>query len=177
MGFEKSHLFGKVEFELIASAIGSLTLYTDLPGNAMALRATVATPTCATRRPVSSRLPGSMQGHLISAKFTPGTGQAEIYGLRVWCRELPDGQWGWFPLPVVATPEEYQQVSIPVEATPAEFTAVPIPVEPTPEGYTAEAVPVETTPEGFSEVRIPVEATPGGFSPVKPRRCPPREGD
>jgi hypothetical protein len=173
MGFEKTHLFGKVEVDITATTpTGTLTFYTDLPGNAMAPRFSLTIPIC-TRRVVSSRLPGNMQGHLISATYTPSaTSKSELYGVRVWARELPDGQWGWFPLPVIETPVEYQAVRIPVEPTPESFSPVQIPVEPTPLEFARLAFPVEPTPESFSTVRIPVEPTPEGYSmitlPVKP---------
>jgi len=167
MGFEKSHLFGKIEVELLSNCTGTLALSTDLPGNAMAQRFSFTTPISSTRRPVPSRLPGNMQGHLISAKFTPGAGQTELYGMRVWCRELPDGQWGWFPLPLIETPAEYSPIAIPIEPTPQSFSPVPIPIEATAQGFTPVPIPIEPTPESFSPVAIPVEATPETFSPMK----------
>lgn len=168
MGFEKNHLFAKLEMDVVATSGGTLALLTDVPGNAMTQRFSYAVPTTpSTRTIVRSRLPYSMQGHLVQARCTPATGhQVEIYGLRLWTRELPDGEWGWSELPIVQTPAEYQPVPIPIEATPVQFTAVPIPVEATPVEFTMLPIPVEATPVQFTPLPLPVEATPVEFAPL-----------
>jgi hypothetical protein len=167
MGFEKSHLFGKIEIDIAATASGTFSLSTDIPGGAgMGQRFSFTIPITA-RRPVSSRLPGAMQGHYVSAKYVPGAGQSELYGVRVWTRQLPDGQWGWSALPVIDTPLEFQPMQVPVEPTPASFSPVSVPVEPTPESYSPVGVPVEPTPVGFSPVGVPVEPTAETYSPMQ----------
>ncbi len=166
MGFEKSHLFGKVEVDVAATAAGTFALSTDIPGGAgMAQRFSFTIPITA-RRPVSSRLPGSMQGHYVSCKYTPGAGQSELYGVRIWCRELPDGQWDWMSISVVPTGLEYEPIPLPIEATPVEYSPVPLPIEPTPVEYSALPLPIEPTPPTYSPVPLPIEATPVEYSPV-----------
>jgi hypothetical protein len=167
MGFEKSHLFGKVEVDVVSTSGASLAFSTDIPGEAMAQRFSMAIA-ITTRAVLRSRLPGLMQGHYLSATLTPtGAGQVELYGVRVWTRELPDGQWGWCALPVVATSPDYQPVPIPVEATPGEYAPVPIPVEATGAQYQPVPIPVEATASEYAPVPIPVEATAAEFQGVK----------
>src|SRR5215467_12565047 len=111
MGFEKSHLFGKVEVDIRASVAGTIVFQTETPGQTLVNRFTMPIPVTTGQTILRSRLPGIMQGHLVRATGTPNTtpttGHWELYGVRVWYRELPDGQWQWFPLPVMDTPVEY----------------------------------------------------------------------
>jgi hypothetical protein len=172
VGFEKSHLFGKIELDISTTVEGTFALSTDVPGRAMVQRYSFTVP-ITTRRTVRARLPGPMVGHLCSAIYTPGQGgTSEIYGVRVWVRELPAGQWYWFPLPVVETPALHQEMQIPVEPTGQSFTQMQIPVEPTGQSFTQMQIPVPPTPADFSNMALPVEPTPGSFSqlslPVKP---------
>jgi len=159
MGFEKSHLFGKVEVDVVATSTASLAFATDVPGGALAQRFSFTIP-ITTRTVIRSRLPYNMQGHIVQATCTPAGGQVELYGVRVWTRELPDGEWGWFELPVVKTPVEYSAVGIPVEPTPVEYQAVPIPIEGTPESYNPLPIPIEPTPQSWEPLSLPVKATP-----------------
>ena len=172
MGFERSHIFGKIEVEIRATGTGTFALSTDVPGAGMVQRFSFPIPITG-RRVVRSRLPGAMVGHLVSATYTPDAGgQSEIYGARVWVRELPAGAWYWFPLPVVETPVLFQPIQIPVEPTPAEFARLALPVEPTPESWSAAQIPVEPTPAEFARLALPVEPTPESWSaaqiPVEP---------
>jgi hypothetical protein len=172
VGFEKSHLFGKIELDISTTVEGTFSLSTDVPGRAMVQRYSFTVPVT-TRRTVRARLPGPMVGHLCSAIYTPGQGgTSELYGVRVWVRELPAGQWYWFPLPVVETPALHQQMQIPVEPTGQSFTQMQIPVEPTGESFTQMQIPVEPTGQSFTQMQIPVEPTGQSFTqmqiPVEP---------
>jgi hypothetical protein len=192
MGFEKSHIFGKVEVDIRTTVAGTIVFQTETPGGALAQRFSMPIPVT-TRTVLRSRLPGTFQGHYVKTTGTPGpTGQWEVYGVRIWSRELPTGQWQWTALPVMDTPVEYIQFKIPglddgsSGSTSAEYSEFKIPVEETPVGYTQFAVSVEATPVEYSPYKlpvppvsddwtassIPVETTPVGYVefklPVKP---------
>ena len=172
MGFEKSHTFGKVEVDIRASVAGTIVFETETPGQTLGVRFTMPVPITNGRTVLKSRLPGNMQGHFVKSTGTPGTapnGHWELYGVRVWSRQLPDGQWSWFPLPVMDTPVEFIAFPILEDATAAGgatvgFSEFKLPVEPTPEMFQEFKLPVEPTPETFSPLELPVQATPADFS-------------
>lgn len=174
MGFEKSHLFGKVEIDIRATVAGTIVFQTETPGSALSNRYILQIPVC-TRTVLRSRLPGTMQGHYVRCTGIPSTtapsGIWELYGVRIWQRQLPDGQWEWFPMPVMDTPVEYTAFKIPglgegSEATAATYSEFKIPVEETSASYTPQKVPLIATPEDFAEFKVPVEPT-GDFTQLK----------
>ena len=145
MAFEKVHLLGKVELDIVASAGGTLTIQTDIPGEAMADRGTVTIPTC-TRRVVRSRLPYNFHGHLFQFKVT-ATGTVRLYGVRVWARELPGGQWQWYPLPVPETSEAWSAFKLLVPPTAEDWSDVRVPIPGTAEEFSAVHLPIKPTPD------------------------------
>jgi len=156
---EKLKLFSKIELELQASAQGTFSILTDLPGYAMAQRFSFAVPASGTRRPVTSRLPYNLQGHLVQAKYTPGTGQSSLYRVRIWGRELPGGQWQWYELPAVETPVEFRPAPLPVPPTPEEWQAASLPIPATAEEWKAEALPIPPTSEEWRPAPLPIPPT------------------
>ena len=159
MAFEKVHLVGKIECDVEASAAGTVTIQSDIPGNAMADRGTVAIPVC-TRRVVAKRLPYQLQGHLFKFSYAPGLGQSKLYGVRVWARELPTGVWQWYKLPVVDTANEWSAIEIPIPETPEHWGEVRIPIPPTDEDWTGIPIDFPGTPENWSELALPIKPTP-----------------
>ena len=156
MGFEKSHLFGKVEVDVVATSTASLAFSTDVPGGALAQRFVFTIP-ITTRTVIRSRLPYNMQGHLVQATCTPAGGQVELYGVRLWTRELPDGEWGWFELPLVKTPLEYSPLPLPIEGTPESYNPLPLPIEPTPQSWEPLNLPVKATPPVPMWATVPID--------------------
>jgi hypothetical protein len=142
---EKLKLYSKIELEVAASAQGTFVISTDLPGNAMAQRHSFPVPS-GTRRTVTSRIPYNAQGHLIQAYYSPGSGQSTLYRVRVWARELPGGQWSWYPLPVIETPVEYSPMSLPIPATPEAWSPSGLPIPATTEEWHSAAFPIKPTP-------------------------------
>jgi hypothetical protein len=169
--FAKVALFSKVEVDVAASASGTLTIATDLPGTAMAIRCTLTVP-ATTRRPVGFRLPYSTLGHLVKATYNPGTGQSTLFGARIWARALPDGVWQWYPLPVVETPNEFSPQALPIPVTPEEWTGTALPIPATPNEFSPQALPIPATPEEWTGAALPIPATPeewtGAVLPVIP---------
>lgn len=165
MAFEKIKLFGKIEFELSNSVTDALVLLTDMPGNAMAARVTLAVAAQG-RSIYRSRLPYNMQGHLIQLQYTPGAGQTTLYAARVWGRELPDGEWQWFDLPVVATPTEYSPMELPIPPTSNEWTAAALPIPPTSDAYTPANLPIPPTPDEYTPANLPIPRTPDEYTPI-----------
>lgn len=174
MGFEKSHLFGKVEIDIRTTVAGTIVFQTETPGSALANRYILNIPVCS-RTVLRSRLPGTMQGHYVKATGTPSTvppsGIWELYGVRIWHRQLPDGQWEWFPLQVMETPIEYVPFKIPeldgAEATPATYSEFKVPLIDTPALHTSFKVPLIATPEDYTELKVPVTDTPADPAPFK----------
>jgi hypothetical protein len=187
LGFEKSHILGKVEVDIRSTAVGQIVFQTETPGNVLTNRFSMPIPITSGRTVLRSRLPGTMQGHFLKATGAPGVaGHWELYGVRVWARQLPDGQWGWAALPVMDTPVEYVEFRIledptagggasvgfsefkmPVEPTPEMCVEFKLPVEPTGETFSELKVTVEPTSETFSELKVLVEATSETFSELK----------
>lgn len=132
MAFEKLHLIAKIEFDVESTSDGTVSIDTDVPGNAMAERGTVPVPT-GTRHVVQKRLPYYFRGHLFDFVYAPGPGYARIYGARVWARELPTGVWQWYALPVLPTPAgEWQTVKIDVPPTSESWGEIRLPIKATP---------------------------------------------
>jgi hypothetical protein len=172
VGFQKVKLFSKIEVHVAASAQGTFAILTDLPGNAMAQRTSFPIPTT-TRRPVIARLPFNTQGHLIQALLTPNAaGTVTLYGARVWARELPNGEWAWYDLPVIETPAEYASAPLPIPSTPEEWSPAELPIPATPEAWNPSALPIPPTPEEWSAAELPIPPTPEAWGtaelPLKP---------
>lgn len=187
MGFEKSHIFGKVEVDIRTSVAGTIVFQTETPGGVLLQRFSMPIPITNGRTVLRSRLPGIMQGHYVRSTGTPGNpGIWELYGVRIWARELPTGQWAWTPLPVMDTPVEFQQLIIladstisqegevafselklPVEETPVEYQKLEVPLVDTPVLYDKLEIPVEPTPVEFSPLQLPVEQTPAEYAELK----------
>lgn len=159
MAFEHIFLLGKIEIDVIATAAGTITIQTDIPGNALADRGTV-TVGISTRRVVQKRLPYNFQGHLFKFTYAPGAGQSRLYGVRVWARELPAGQWQWYPLPVVPTPDGWSSVKLPIPATSEEWSTAKLPIPPTQEEFQTVRIPIPETSEQWSSVSLPIAPTP-----------------
>lgn len=173
MGFEKSHLFGKVEVDIRTTSAGTIVFQTETPGGQLVQRFSMPIPVTTGRTVLRSRLPGTMQGHYVRSTGTPGNpGIWEVYGVRIWSRELPTGNWQWWPLPVMDTPVEFQQYIILADSTISQqgeqaFTEFKLPVEETPVQYVKLEVPLIDTPVLFTKLDIPVEQTPAEFSAFK----------
>jgi hypothetical protein len=158
MAFEHVFLLGKLEIDVVATASGTVTIQTDLPGNALADRGTV-TVGVAGRRVVQKRLPYNFIGHLFKFTYAPGSGTSRLYGMRVWARELPGGQWQWYPL-LVPTADGWTAVKLPIPETAEAWSSVKLPVAVTSEDWSTVRLPIPGTPEEFSAVNLPIKPTP-----------------
>jgi hypothetical protein len=160
VGFERVTLFGTVEI-LYQSSLGAvLSLWTDLPGDALVLRRFGTMPAAAGRRTFRLRVSGAVKGRLYQLMVTPSNGgDVRIYGARVWARQLGPAAsaWQWYAVPVVETPDEYQPVKLPIEPTGDAWQAVKLPVEPTPEDWSAAALPIKATPPVPEWVSVEVD--------------------
>ena len=159
MAFEKVKLFAKIELDVEATAQGVFVIETDVPGNAITLRYSFIVPVTS-RRPVSSRLPYNTQGKLLRVSYSPGAGQSRLYGVRAWARELPNGQWGWYPLPVIDSPVEFAPRALPIPVTSQEWSAIPLPIPVTPEEWQALVIEIPRTVETWEERKLPIRPTP-----------------
>lgn len=153
---EKVALFGILEFHYIAPAGATCVFQTDLPGNAIATRATLALPASPTRRPIKFRLPGETKGKLYKVKVTSG-GIVHLYGGRVFARTLGAASgWAWIPLPITPTPDEWSKIALPITKTPDEWSNISLPITKTPDEWTTLAIPMESTPDLQVWIDIPV---------------------
>jgi len=160
MGFERVAIFGLIDADLESTSTGTLTLSTDLPGNAMAVRETKTIPATG-RRVVRFRLLGTTKGHLYKLKIVPtGSGVIRLYGARIWARVLPGNAWAWYVVPVPPTPEEWTAQPLPIPRTPEEWTAARLPIPETPEQWTAQPLPIPPTSEEWKPEPLPIKPTP-----------------
>lgn len=152
-------IFGIIELEFHATNGGTLTLSTDLPGDAMAVRETRAIPdTAGSRRVVRFRLQGTTKGRLYQVKVVPeGFGIVRLYAGRLWARLLPNPQWAWYEIPIPPTPEEWTAVKLPIPPTVEEWQRVALPIPPTSEQWDRVALPIRPTPPVPEWVDIPVD--------------------
>jgi hypothetical protein len=161
MASEKVKLLGAIELEYSATTAGTLVISSDLPGNAIAQRGSPITiPASAGRRQVRFRVLGSVKGHLFQFQWSPGFGTGRLYRARVWARELPNGPWGWYPLPVPETPDEWSTLKLPIPVSPEEWSAVSLPIPVSPQEWSMVSLPIPGTPEEWSTIKLPVRPTP-----------------
>jgi hypothetical protein len=156
VGFERVALFGLIDLELDASLGGSLTLSTDLPGEAMAQRESKAIPVTG-RRVVRFRLKGSTKGRLYAVQVAPaGGGTMRLYGGRIWARVLPGAEWAWYPIPIPPT-SEWQESKLPIPET-SDWAPLKLPIPPVSD-WAPLALPIPPTSE-WTPVKLPIKPTP-----------------
>jgi hypothetical protein len=168
MALDSTGLVRLVEVEYDTPASGTVLIRTDLPGGAMAQRATGALPATSGRQVARIPVPGTVEGSLWKFAIT-ATGIFRIYGVRVFARTIGRAQtdWGWHALEVAPTPDTWTELRLPIEPTPEEYSALRLPIEPTPEEYSALRLPIEPTPEEYSALRLPIEPTPEEWTPLE----------
>ncbi len=157
---ERVAIFGIIELQFEATAGGTLTLSTDLPGEAMTVRETRTIPSTSgsSRRVLRFRLAGTTKGRLYAVKVVPtGSGIVRLYGGRIWARILPDPQWAWFAIPIPPTSEEWEQRPLPIPATSESWERVSLPIPPTGD-WERVSLPIKPTPANPEWVDIPVDA-------------------
>lgn len=159
-------IFSTIDLELDCTTTATLTLSTDLPGNAMAVRETKAITAC-TRRIFRFKLQGTTKGHRYSIKVTPASGCIlQLYAGSVYARVLPGPGWAWYPIPIPSTPEEWTQVALPIPETPQAWQEVKLPIPETGE-WEARKLPIPDTPEDWQAMPLPIPPTPADWSPVQ----------
>lgn len=163
MGFERVAIFGLLDLELEATATGQVTLSTDLPGNAMAVKERKPIPVTTTRRVVRFRLQGTTKGRLYSIKVS-GAGIIRLYGGRIWARVLPGQAWAWYTIPVPPTSEEWQAVKLPIPGV-GEWQAAKLPIPEMGE-WQAAKLPIPGVGE-WQPVKLPIPPTSEDWQPVK----------
>jgi hypothetical protein len=166
---ERVTLFGAVTVLLDAPQGATLRVYTDMPGDALALRHTATIAPTSSRRPVRVKFPGATKGRIWYPEvLPPANGTVRLYGMEVWARVLP-GPWAWYAVPVIQTGEwqplkldipptgDWQPLKLAIPPTPEEWTALPMGIEPTPDNWTAMKFPLKPTPETGEWVSLPMD--------------------
>ena len=163
MAFERLKEYRKVRLDLDISGAMTLEVYTDLPGEGMALRYSqgVNTETTTTgRRMVEVGLPGNVKGRFMRLRLA-GAAEARLFGARVLARVLGGAEgWEWYPVPIEATPDLFSTAQLPIEPTPDGFSEARLPIEPTPDGFAEARLPIEPTPEGWATAALPMRESP-----------------
>lgn len=164
MGFERVALFGLIDIELESTGSGLISLSTDLPSNAMAVKETK--PIAATgRRVVRFRLQGTTKGRLYSLKIAPAPGAIiRLYGARLWVRILPGQAWEWVAVPVPET-GDWQQVKLPIPPM-GDWTPAKLPIPPTSEEWTPAKLPIPGVGE-WTPAKLPIPPTSEEWTPAK----------
>lgn len=151
-------IFGIIELNVDATAGGTLSLSTDLPGDSMAVRETKNIPVTTGRRVIRLRLKSTTKGRLYAVRVQPtGAGIIRLYAGRIWARILPGAEWAWFAIPIPETSEEWERRSLPIPATSEEWQRVQLPIPETPEAWERVALPIKPTPPNPEWVDIPVD--------------------
>jgi hypothetical protein len=105
-GTERVKLLHEVEL-IYAGDAGTLTLETDLPGDALTTRLTVNYPAVADEQNLKIRSVGTIKGRLYRIGVQPASGGAtriEAIRLRLKIIGAPQASpWDWFPLPLQET--------------------------------------------------------------------------
>lgn len=149
MAFETLYYFQQLELDADTSGALTLDLYTDLPGQAMAVRhsETVNTETTTTgRRTVNIRLPGTTQGKQYKLRLS-GNAVGRIFGARIFARPVGlagAGGWAWYDVPLEGTAEIYGRVALPIESSEEFYGRQALPIEGTEEFYHRAAFPLRT---------------------------------
>jgi len=163
LAFERLKEYRKVRLDLDTSGQMTLEVYTDLPGEGMALRYSEVINTEATttgRRMVEVGLPGNVKGRLMKLRLAGGA-EVRLFGARVLARVLGGAEgWDWYPVPIEETPDLFGTAQLPIEPTPDGFAEAHLPIEPTPDDFAEARLPIEPTPEGWATAGLPMRATP-----------------
>ena len=155
MGFESVYLLAMIEVDCYNVAGATLALATDRPAP-FATRETRTIPTNTSRRAERIRLAGTSKGKLIKPAVTPA-GVFYLYGMRVWARELPTGQWTWYQIPLIETPSEWMPVKWPIPPTPEEYIPVKWPIPATPDEYVPVKWPVDPSRTTYEWVNVQMD--------------------
>jgi hypothetical protein len=132
---ERVKLIKEIQLDYEAAADLSLTVWTDLPGDAIATRSTQMAQATSGRESLKFRMPGHIKGRLYKVKIT-STADFILYTLRANMKQVgapfasawawvefpiektTQGIWGWAGLPVERTPsgsDTWRWVDIPVD--------------------------------------------------------------
>jgi hypothetical protein len=162
--------------EVVVDTPGScrLDFLTDLPGNALAVRATATITATTGRHPYRLVLPGSTKGKLYQLKITP-TGTAPntsvaVYGAKVYARQLgpPAIPWAWYAVPgLFPTQDDWSPMKLPIEETSDMFTSMKLPIDPTSDMFTSMKLPIDPTSDVFTEMKLPIEPTGQTYTAMK----------
>ncbi len=111
-GTERIKLWKEIEVDYAAAAPGTLTLETDQPGGALAIRATFTLPstlastsTINEERTIKLRLLPTVKGRLLRIRVVP-QGDMRIEAIRTYTKrfgETGTAAWEWVDLPVTPT--------------------------------------------------------------------------
>ena len=140
-------LFRAVSAEYRGSA--TVTLYTDLPDTALALRETIYLPYSVGRVALPpTALSGTTRARVFRVKTECTFGAVVIYRIGFYVRKLgrtpSDWYWHWIAAP----------------GSTDEYTDLRVPIPPTPEEWQQLAVPIPETPEAWDEVQAPIPSSP-----------------
>lgn len=160
-------LAGIIDLDSQATGPMQLVIYSDLPGNAQAVRETRvfdASQGGGGRQVIRLKLHGTTKGHAFKfelANLSMGTNTLRLYGARFLFKNIGVGaDWTWASLPVDPTPEEWSAIALPIDPTSEEWTVAPLPIDPTSDEWKPVALPIDPTSDEWSPWPLPIEPTP-----------------
>lgn len=115
-GSERVKLLKEIECVYQAEGEATLTVSSDLPGDALVVRATYNLPTTTGEESIKLRVPADVKGRLWQVDITP-TGTLRLEAIRFFMKFIgsPNStSWDWIPLPVQSTSDAvWVDVSVP----------------------------------------------------------------
>jgi hypothetical protein len=178
MGWEKVAFVRTVEVSGTAVSNVTLTVYSDQPGAAMALRETkTCTPVAGPRNVWKFHLSGTTKGRLFRWQLV-SSGLVRVFAIRVYARET-GGDWQWYtvevdpspatwtehPLPIAGTSDDYPEHPLPIAATSDEYSPHPLPIDPTADEYSVHPLPIVATSAEYTEHPLPIAGTSDEYTP------------
>jgi len=164
-------LLREIEVECL-TLMGTVKVYTDLPGDALALRQTIPLYTAGIRKTVRCMMPSTTQGRVLKVDvFGTQAFQVDVilYRLRAYVKALGQGAtaWQWIDLPVVPSDGSWQTQPLPIIPTPQEWSIFGLPIKPTPQDWSEMALPIDPTPQQWQERALPIPPAGAGWQWLK----------
>lgn len=157
MPSESAKLFRAISVEYRAPAGATATVSTDLPGDAIALRATLTLPESAGRRVITLPFVSGLKGRIFKVRIS-GPGVVELYAASLYARRTGTiaTDWQWVPLHV-APQQEWATIKLPITPTPDTFTALKLPIPPTPDTFSPLKLNIEPSSEDHLWCNLPMD--------------------
>jgi len=160
MGFERTALFRKIEFDCEFSGSIVFTFATERPGESMTVRKQQLLAATNGRDTVTVGLPGHARGHLYRVSLGGTAAVARIFGARIYAKVMDGGSrtgWQWYPIPVEPTSLGWQTIPLKIVPTAPEFTTIALKIVPTPPEFSTLRLPMRESPPVGVWIDLPLD--------------------